>query len=71
MIAAQQGRGLAALAEDAGAAVLSGSRLKVALDLDWDDPVERAHALELILATLEALEAYSAAQVSDAKTARV
>jgi len=32
----QQGRGLRAVAEEAGASRLAGSSLKAALDLNWD-----------------------------------
>src|SRR5215208_5214830 len=53
VIARQQGRGLAEVAEEAGAPVLTRARsLKAALDLDWDDAGERAQAL---LRVLEAL----------------
>jgi hypothetical protein len=49
VIARQQGWGLAegtaALADRAGAGVLSASSLKAALDTDWDDPPARDHAL--------------------------
>jgi len=62
VIARQQGRGLAAVAEDAGAALLGGSSLKAALDLNWDEPVECAQALTIILTTLETVEAYATQQ---------
>ena len=62
VIARQQGRGLAAVAEEAGAALLGGSSLKAALDLNWDEPVECAQALTLILTTLETVEAYAGQQ---------
>jgi hypothetical protein len=59
VIASQQGRGLAEVAEEAGASVLTGARsLKAALDLDWDDPDERAVALVRVLEALDAVEAY-------------
>lgn len=58
VIARQQGRGLAEVAEEAGASLLAeGSSLKAALDLDWDDPDERALALVRVLDALEAVEA--------------
>jgi hypothetical protein len=57
-VARQQGRGLAAVAEEAGAALLGGSSLKAALDLNWDEPVACAQALTLILTTLETVETY-------------
>ena len=56
VICRQQGRGLAEVAEEAGAEVVAGSSLKAALDLDWDDPAERALALGRILGALEAVE---------------
>ena len=42
VIARQQGRGLAAVAQAAGAKLLNGSSLKAALDLDWDNPASAA-----------------------------
>jgi IS5 family transposase len=56
VIARQQGRGLAEIATQADASVLGGSSLKAALDRDWDDPSERAEALEVVLAVLTAVE---------------
>lgn len=58
VIARQQGWGLAEVAQEAGAEALAGSSLKAALDLDWDDPAERAVALSRVLGTLEAVEEY-------------
>lgn len=61
VIARQQGRGLAEVAEEAGASSLVGGEarsLKAALDRDWDDPGERALALVLVLDALDAVEAY-------------
>ncbi|CAN5178447.1 IS1182-like element ISGvi6 family transposase [soil metagenome] len=58
VICCQQGRGLAEVAEEAGAGALAGSSLKAALDLDWDDPVERSIALKRVLGALEAVEEY-------------
>ncbi len=55
----QRGRGLAEVAEEAGASVLVGAAsLKAALDLDWDDPDERAQALVGVLEALDAVEEY-------------
>jgi transposase len=66
VIARQQGWGLvdgtAALAEQAGAGVLGGSSLKAALDMDWDDPAACGHALGAVLAALESVEVFVAAQ---------
>jgi hypothetical protein len=60
VIARQQGRGLAAVAADAGAELVAGSSLKAALDLDWDDPATRERALGRVLETLEAVERWLA-----------
>jgi DDE family transposase/transposase-like protein DUF772 len=65
VIACQQGRGLtdlAAVAAEAGAPMMGASSLKAALDLDWDDPVARDHALGLVLAALDAVAVFVAAQ---------
>jgi transposase len=56
VIARQQGRELADVAQQAGASLLDGSSLKAALDLDWDDPRARDQALHLVLADLTAVE---------------
>jgi hypothetical protein len=58
VIARQQGRGLAEVAREAGASLLCGTSLKAALDLDWDDPGERARALVGVLDALGAVEEY-------------
>jgi transposase len=56
VIARQQGRGLGAVAAQAGASRVAGSRLKAALDLAWDDPSAQQHALTMILDALQAVE---------------
>ena len=58
VIARQQGRGLAEVAAQAGASVVVGTSLKAALDLNWDDPDERAQALGRVLEALDAVEGY-------------
>lgn len=58
VIARQQGRGLTAVAAEAGAQIVAGSSLKAALDLDWDNPNERNSALTLVLGVLESLETF-------------
>jgi hypothetical protein len=60
VIARQQGRGLAEVAEEAGAEVVASGAgsLKAALDLDWDDPEERIRALVRVLEALEAIEGH-------------
>ncbi|GAC1538274.1 MAG: IS1182-like element ISGvi6 family transposase [Ramlibacter sp.] len=62
VLARQQGRGLAAVAAAAGADLVVGSSLKAALDRNWDDPQERATALGEVLAALDQVETWSAAQ---------
>lgn len=47
---------------DAGLTLLSGRSLKATLDIDWDDPVEQAEALKRLLAEVQALETWVAAQ---------
>jgi len=56
VIAGQQGRELTAVAQEAGAEVVTGSSLKAALDLDWDNPQARTQALTQVLAALENVE---------------
>ncbi len=58
VIARQQGRGLAEIAEEAGAGLLSGSSLKAALDLDWDAPGEQERALLIVLGVLNTVEGW-------------
>lgn len=62
VIARQQGRGLTEVAERAGAPMLARSSLKAALDLDWDDPGARDHALGVVLAALDGVERFVSAQ---------
>jgi transposase len=56
VIARQQGRGLAAVAKEAGASAVAHSSLKAALDLDWDDPQAQTQALHQVLHVLESFE---------------
>jgi hypothetical protein len=62
VIARQQGRGLPAVATEAHAPLGGGTRLKAALDLDWDAPTARDPALHLILKPLTAVEHWLALQ---------
>lgn len=62
VIARQQGRGLRELAIEAGATLVSGSSLKAALDLNWDDPEEQQVALVLTLQALTVAEGWIAGQ---------
>ena len=56
VMARQPGRGLRAIAGEAGASLGAGSRVQAALALDWDDPGARQPALPMILASLTAVE---------------
>ncbi len=56
VLARQQGRGLAAVAQEAGAELVAASSLKAALDRNWDAPEERASALGEVLTVLERVE---------------
>lgn len=76
VIAHQQGRGLAQVAAEADVPLLSATSLKAALDLDWDDPATQTQALQIVLAPLETVEAWTAqqalpAQVTEAVAAHV
>src|SRR5262245_45549497 len=62
VIARQQGRGLAAVAPEAGAEIVSSTSVKAALDMDWEDPEARQQALERVLATLAAVESWLTSQ---------
>ena len=59
VMARQQGRGLAEVAAEAGAALVGGpTSLKATLDLDWDDPAALPQALRAVLEALAAVEAW-------------
>ena len=49
VIARQQGRGLTEMASEVGTALVTGSSVKAALDLDCDNPGARQQALTLML----------------------
>jgi hypothetical protein len=68
VIARQQGRGLRAVAEEAGASLVAGPSLKAALDLDWDDAATQQHALTMILDALRAVEHWLDAQPAPEET---
>jgi fructose-specific component phosphotransferase system IIB-like protein len=62
VIANQQGRELAEVAQDIGLDIVAGSSLKAALDLNWDDPDQKNLALEIVLDALEQFETFVQAQ---------
>jgi hypothetical protein len=69
VIARQQGRGLRAVAAEAGASLLAASSLKAALDLDWDDPNAQQQALTSILDALQTVEQWLDTQPLEPETA--
>jgi hypothetical protein len=70
MIARHQGREVAEVAGEAGAAVLGAASLKAALEVDWDDPASLPWALGVVLAAMTDIEQYVAQQpVSPAQQA--
>jgi hypothetical protein len=62
VIAVVQGREPAEIALEAGAPILNSSSLKTALDLNWDNPVERQNALLVILNSLNSVEEWMQSQ---------
>ncbi len=62
VIANQQGRGLAEIANDIGIDIVASSSLKAALDLNWDDPDQKNLALGIVLEALERFETFVQAQ---------
>ncbi len=67
VIARQQGRGLAEVADEAGGDIVAGTSLKAALDMDWDAPEQRQEALVRVLGALDAVEAYGGGVPAQAK----
>jgi hypothetical protein len=62
VLARQQGRELPAVAHEVGAPLVSGSSLKAALDMDWDEPTARQQALTIVLDALNAVDHWLATQ---------
>jgi hypothetical protein len=58
VVAEQQGRELAEVAQEAGAERVCGTSLKAVLDRDWDQSGQREEALGLILKVLQAVETW-------------
>ena len=69
VIARQQGRELPAVGTEVGAPLVSGSRLKAALDLDWDEPTARPQALAIVLEALHAVDHWLATQPAPVEAA--
>lgn len=58
VIAQNYQQDLAIVAASAGAEIVTGTSLKAALDLDWDDPEARNMALSTILQALNSVESW-------------
>jgi hypothetical protein len=58
VVAEQQGKELAEVGQEAGAAKMCGTSLKAALDSDWDQRGQREEALSLVLQILQAVETW-------------
>src|SRR5712692_6265195 len=71
VVADQQGRELAEVAQEAGAELVCGSSLKAALDCDWDQQMQKDEALALVLNVLQAVETWvQTLQQEDAQRAQ-
>ena len=68
MVADQQGRELAEVAQEASAEMVSATSLKAALDRDWDQASQREGALDLILNVLHAVETWVQTLQQEEKT---
>jgi len=69
VIARQQGRGLRAVAAEAGASLRAAARLQAALALAWDDSKAQQQALTRILEALQTVEQWRAPQPREPETA--
>ena len=58
VVADQQGRGVAEVAQEAGAEIVCSTSLKAALDRDWDQPQQKDEALELVLQVLSLVQTW-------------
>jgi hypothetical protein len=64
VVAEQQGRELAEVAQEAGAELVCSTSLKAALDRDWDQQLQKDEALALVLQVLHTIDAW-VQQLSD------
>lgn len=58
VVADQQGRELAEVAQEAGAELVCGSSLKATLDRDWDQQLQKDEALELVLQVVSMVQSW-------------
>jgi hypothetical protein len=64
-VAQRLGVGMAEAAHRTGIPLLTGSSLKAALDIDWDDPMAKKGALERLLAQVRSLETFVERELSE------
>src|SRR5712691_5941640 len=64
VVADQQGRELAEVAQEAGAELVCSTSLKAALDRDWDQQLQKDEALALVLQVLQTVDSW-VQQLSD------
>src|SRR5207253_6694564 len=64
VVADQQGRELAEVAQEAGAELVCSTSLKAALDRDWDQQLQKDEALALVLHVLQTVDTW-VQQLSD------
>lgn len=67
-VAARLGVDVEQAAERAGIPLVVGSSLKAALDIDWDDPMQKKQALEQLLGQVQSLEAFLRREMAEALT---
>ncbi len=71
VVADQQERDLVEVAKEAGAELICASSLKMALDRDWDQQIQKDEALGMVLNVLQAVEAWvQTLQQEDAQLAQ-
>jgi Transposase DDE domain len=58
VVADQQERELAEVAQEAGAGLVCGTSLKATLDRDWDQQIQKDEALELVLQVLQMVDTW-------------
>jgi hypothetical protein len=64
-VADRLGVALDEAARQAGIPLLTGTSLKAALDINWDDPAQKKAALENLLAQVKSLEEFLARELAD------
>jgi hypothetical protein len=68
LLAQEYGEIIEEITPQLGADLMSGTSLKAALDLDWDDPEARTQALTQILETLEQVEQWTQTNSQNSET---